>query len=56
LLIGTGGPGRNDLVDEASEYAASIERLRSMDITTVYPGHGEPFELEELWRSEVPIR
>jgi glyoxylase-like metal-dependent hydrolase (beta-lactamase superfamily II) len=25
---------------------ASIEKLRGLDITTVYPGHGEPFPMD----------
>jgi glyoxylase-like metal-dependent hydrolase (beta-lactamase superfamily II) len=52
LLTGTGGPSRNTIIDDTADYAASVERLRELDVRTVYPGHGEPFALEDLWEPE----
>jgi hydroxyacylglutathione hydrolase len=45
LLKSNGKPDRNSLVDDLSEMNASIERLRGMNVGTVYPGHGRPFEM-----------
>lgn len=53
LLTGTGGPTRNKIIDDPADYAASVERLHSLGVRTVYPGHGSPFVLEELWRTEA---
>lgn len=42
------GPRLNSIMDDVEQARESVARLRSLDITTVYPGHGAPFELEEL--------
>ena len=31
------------IVDDAAAHAASMEKLRALDVVTVYPGHGKPF-------------
>jgi len=41
-------PSTHSIVDDRSELKASVERLRSMRIGTVYPGHGKPFRMESL--------
>ncbi len=51
LLTNNGSPKRNALVDDAAEMDASIERLKTLDIKTVYPGHGKPFKMEELLKN-----
>ena len=51
LLTGTRGPQLNTIIDVAADYEASIERLRGLPATTVYPGHGVPFALDELSRT-----
>jgi hydroxyacylglutathione hydrolase len=48
LLKNNGKPGRNSLVDDPAEMEASIERLKSLGVRIVYPGHGKPFTMEEL--------
>ncbi|MDH4140076.1 MAG: MBL fold metallo-hydrolase [Coriobacteriia bacterium] len=48
LLTNTRKPERNSLVDDAEEMDASIEKLRTLGIRTVYPGHGAPFPIELL--------
>lgn len=35
-------------MDDLSAAKASIEKLESLDVKTVYPGHGEPFTREEF--------
>ena len=48
LLVNTSKPERNTLIDDKAEYDASIERLRTLVVRTVYPGHGRPFEIGEF--------
>lgn len=48
LLESRGQPSLNSLMDETAAGAASLERLRGMNVSTVYPGHGESFQLSEV--------
>jgi hydroxyacylglutathione hydrolase len=48
LLTNSGKPEKNRLVDDAVEMDASIEKLKNLNISTIYPGHGKPFKIEEL--------
>jgi glyoxylase-like metal-dependent hydrolase (beta-lactamase superfamily II) len=34
-------------MDDLAVAEASLERLRALRIKTVYPGHGQPFAMEE---------
>ena len=45
LLVNTDQPALNSLIDDLAAAQASVERLRGLPITTVYPGHGQPFEM-----------
>jgi hypothetical protein len=36
------------LPDDKAAARASIEKLKSQTIKTVYPGHGTPFELSQF--------
>ena len=33
---------------DVEQYARTMERLRTLDVDVVYPGHGEPFGRERL--------
>lgn len=48
LFLGNIKPKKNSLVDNAADMDASIERLKNLDVKTVYPGHGRPFKMEEF--------
>ncbi len=48
LLENRDEPALNDLIDDLAAAQASLEKLKSLDIKTVYPGHGQPFPLEQL--------
>lgn len=48
LLNNSRTPEKNTLVDDTAEMDASIEHLKTLNIKTVYPGHGKPFKMEEL--------
>lgn len=36
------------IIDDPVAAAASLDKLKGLDIETVYPGHGKPFAMEEL--------
>jgi hydroxyacylglutathione hydrolase len=39
-------PGPHMIVDDKAAFQASLEKLAALNITTVYPGHGDPFLME----------
>jgi hydroxyacylglutathione hydrolase len=43
-------PAPHFMIDDLADYNASLERLRGLEIETVYPGHGRPFPLKSLSR------
>ena len=45
LLINNNKPVLNSIMDDSSAANASIEKLKSLEINTVYPGHGKPFPM-----------
>jgi len=46
LVVRKNGPVRNSLIDDPAAASASIARLKSLKIDTVYPGHGRSFPAE----------
>lgn len=46
LLESTKQPVLNSLMDDPVAGNASVEKIKSLEINTVYPGHGEPFAME----------
>ena len=48
LLVNMDKPAKNTLIDDSAELDASVERLRALEIKTVYPGHGKPFRMEQF--------
>ena len=48
LLGNTDKPAKTTLIDDPAEYDASVEKLRTLEIKTVYPGHGKPFQMEQF--------
>jgi hydroxyacylglutathione hydrolase len=48
LLVNTGRPRKNSLHDDLGEMDTSIEKVKSLSVKAVYPGHGRPFKMEEL--------
>jgi len=45
LLTNIDKPVLNTLIDDDAAANASIERLKSLEVETVYPGHGSPFPM-----------
>jgi len=53
LLMNMFRPELHFMIDDLAGCSASVERLKSLPIGTVYPGHGKPFLLERFltgWR------
>jgi hydroxyacylglutathione hydrolase len=48
LVIRNNGPKRNRIIDDPPAAEASIKKLKSLKIKTVYPGHGRPFPIGEM--------
>ena len=48
ILGNTGRPAKTTIVDDPVEMDASLGRLRTLEVETVYPGHGKPFRMEQL--------
>ena len=48
ILGNTGKPEKTTIVDDSAELDASVDRLRTLEIETVYPGHGKPFRMEQF--------
>jgi hydroxyacylglutathione hydrolase len=46
LLDNTDQPVLNSIMDDVATAKASVEKLRGLEIHTVYPGHGRPFPME----------
>ena len=48
LLENTRQPTLNSIMDDVPAAQASVERLKSLIVRTVYPGHGAPFLWEQF--------
>jgi glyoxylase-like metal-dependent hydrolase (beta-lactamase superfamily II) len=46
LLENTKQPAISSIMDDTPTAQASIEKLESCEVKTVYPGHGKPFPLK----------
>ena len=48
LLVNQEKPALNTLIDDMPAAQASLQRLRSLEVGTVYPGHGKPFPFNAI--------
>jgi hydroxyacylglutathione hydrolase len=48
LFVNVSKPTKHSIVTDAASFTASVERLKSLSVHTVYPGHGRPFLMEQL--------
>jgi glyoxylase-like metal-dependent hydrolase (beta-lactamase superfamily II) len=48
LFENNGTPALNSIMDDPATANASIEKLKTLNINTVYPGHGAPFSMEQF--------
>jgi glyoxylase-like metal-dependent hydrolase (beta-lactamase superfamily II) len=56
LLENTAKPAPGSLMDDAAAAQTSLQKLGSLRIGTVYPGHGKPFPMTELMVFDLIIR
>jgi len=50
LLENTDKPVLNSIMDDLKTANASVEKLKSLEIKTVYPGHGKSFPMEQFMK------
>jgi len=48
LLANRDQPALNELMPDPETAQSTLERLKALSIQTVYPGHGLPFQFDEL--------
>jgi hydroxyacylglutathione hydrolase len=53
LLENTKEPAKNSLIANKKAFEVSVEKLKQLKIGTVYPGHGEPFQIEQFMKSQA---
>jgi len=46
LFDNTKKPALNSIMDDLATANASVEKLKKLNIRTIYPGHGNPFPME----------
>jgi len=46
LLENKDKPSLNSIIDDLMEANTSVEKLKSLEIKAIYPGHGKPFPME----------
>lgn len=51
LILNGKKPKHNSIIDDSKAANASIEKLKSLNINTVYPGHGRPFPMELFFKN-----
>ena len=52
LFRNNGKPSKNSLIDDIADMNNSVEKLKRLDIKTVYPGHGKPFTMAEFLKND----
>jgi hydroxyacylglutathione hydrolase len=55
LFMNEDEPGLNSNMDDSTAANASVEKLKSLKINTVYPGHGKPFPMDMLIKNNAFI-
>ena len=48
LMTNHAKPAINDLIDDLPTARQSVEKLKALPVKIIYPGHGDPFTLEEI--------
>jgi glyoxylase-like metal-dependent hydrolase (beta-lactamase superfamily II) len=49
LLENIDQPGLNSIMDDLETAKTSLGKLKGYEIKTIYPGHGKPFPVDNLW-------
>jgi hydroxyacylglutathione hydrolase len=48
VFVNVTKPARHFIITDAAAFQTSVERLKSLGINKVYPGHGKPFLMEQF--------
>jgi glyoxylase-like metal-dependent hydrolase (beta-lactamase superfamily II) len=48
LLENTTQPALNSIMDDRAAARASVQKLKDLHVKWIYPGHGQPFSLDQL--------
>lgn len=51
LLMNKKVPTKTDLIANKEAFKKSVDKLRTLDINVVYPGHGNPFLIKEFFEN-----
>lgn len=51
FLINEDKTGLNSNMDDSTVANASVEKLKSLEIHTIYPGHGRPFPMDSFMKN-----
>ena len=49
LLMNREKPIQSDMIADIMAFKNSVEKLRTLDINTIYPGHGKPFLMKDFF-------
>jgi hydroxyacylglutathione hydrolase len=52
LFENTKEPAKNSLIADKKAFNESVEKLKGLKISMVYPGHGEPFPMEQFIKNQ----
>jgi hydroxyacylglutathione hydrolase len=52
LLENTKKPAKNSIISDKKAFNESVEKLKELKISKVYPGHGEPFPMELFMKNQ----
>jgi flavorubredoxin len=44
-------PTKTELIADKQAFKRSVDKLRTLDINIVYPGHGKPFRITRFFES-----
>jgi glyoxylase-like metal-dependent hydrolase (beta-lactamase superfamily II) len=53
LLANTGEPAMWSIIDDQPAAEASVQKLMGFQIDTVYPGHGQPFPMDQFTKNRT---
>jgi hydroxyacylglutathione hydrolase len=55
LFENTKKPAKNSLIADKKAFSASVEKLKLVNVSIVYPGHGEPFPMEQFIQTQNAV-
>lgn len=53
LLENVKEPAKGSIVVDKKEFNVSVEKVKQLNISRVYPGHGEPFPMEKFIKNQI---